>query len=160
MLEEYKKRPQDFTREIIANGTYKDMCKFETTLLKAFDVVKNPSFYNRHTNNGVFVNRKCLPSTREKISNALKGNKNSAGERPKFAGVNNPFYGKTHSDEFKAAQSSRKKKAYVGGGNPNARPIEINNVIYFTMKDATESLGISNYVIRKLLKEGKARSLK
>lgn len=51
MLSEYKKRPNDFTRKILAIGSTKDMINFETTLLKEFKVKNNPVFYNLSENN-------------------------------------------------------------------------------------------------------------
>mgnify|MGYP000380334652 CR=1 FL=1 len=161
MKEEYKKRPEDFTRQILARGTYAEMCVFETTILKSVDCAKNKSFYNRHANNGKYYNRKCLPMTAEKISksNLGKPKPKARGPRPNFRGEGNHFYGKTHSDEFKLRQSERKKKEYVGAGNPRAMTIMINNTIYYTMKEAAAALSTTNYYIRKMLESGQARRL-
>lgn len=161
MKEEYIKRPQDFTREILSFGDYKEMCKFETAILKSINAAKDIGFYNRHNNNGVYINRKCLPQTSKKISesNLGKPKLKARGPRPHFSGEKNHFYGKTHSEEFKKAQSKRKKIQYVGSGNPNSKTIEINNKIYYTMKEASADLSISLYKIRCMLKSGEARRI-
>lgn len=162
MLYEYKKRPQDFTREILANGTYAEMCKFETAILKSVDAVKNKSFYNRAVNNGKGLNLKPTSNyTKEKISKANKGKPKLAarGARPKFAGPGNHFYGKTHSAETKAIMSIKAKARSQGSSNNKAMTLEINNVIYYTMKEAAIALSTTNYEIRKMLSAGEARRI-
>lgn len=46
MIGEYKKRPEDFTRQIIASGDATEMYNFEQLLLRSLDVRNDPSFYN------------------------------------------------------------------------------------------------------------------
>jgi len=161
MLEEYKKRPQDFTRQIIANGTYEEMCIFETAILKAADVSRNKNFYNRHPNNGKFFNRKCLPQTAEKISKSNKGKPKlkARGPRPHFAKSGNHFFGKKHDEETKKIMSEKAKKRSQGAGNNNARAIVIDNITFLTMKDACAELNVSMHYLRKMIQEGKARRL-
>jgi hypothetical protein len=161
MIEEYNKRPNDFTRQILAHGTYKEMCKFETSILRAENAGKNPNYYNKHTNNGQYVILKHTEETKRKIGDANRGpNLKARGPRPNFTGKNNHFFGKTHSEEFKIRQSKNKKKTYTGSGNPKAMTLQINDKIYYTMKEASTDLDISNYLIRKMLKSGEARRLK
>ena len=159
MLQEYKARPQDFTREIIAEGNWKDMIELETTMLKKVDAGKNPKYYNRHTNNGKFVNLECTKETAAKISasNLGKPKLKARGPRPHFAGENNSFFGKTHTEENRKKLSELKKKQYLGGGNPRAKAIIIDSIEYETMKMAAEELQTSVHFIRKMLKEGVAR---
>jgi hypothetical protein len=66
------------------------------------------------------------------------------------SGDKNHFYGKTHTDEFKLKQSQNKKKQYIGAGNPNAKPVYYDGVVYSTMKDMHNKTGISLYKIRKM----------
>lgn len=54
MLAEYKIRPQDFTRQIIAQGTFEDMVKLEVTILHSVNAALNESFYNQHNGSGKF----------------------------------------------------------------------------------------------------------
>jgi group I intron endonuclease len=162
MLQEYKERPTDFTRQIIAEGTYVEMVKLETTILKSDNAGKNPNYYNRHTNNGKFYNLKHTEETKEKMSTLKVGKPliNSRGPRRHFAGQGNHFYGKTHSAETRKIMSEKAKKRSIGAGNNNAKSIEINNVLYHTMNEAAKSLNISMHIIRKMLKEGNARRIK
>ena len=75
MLEDYKKDPSVFSREIIATGTHADMLVFETALLKSVDARNDPQFYNLQNGDGNF-----------------KGGGPAKGQ---FAGKNNPNYGNT-----------------------------------------------------------------
>jgi len=63
MLQEHKKRPQDFTREVLASGTTDDMLNFETKILTAANAAKDPMFYNMHNNGPKFVHNQ--PHTEE-----------------------------------------------------------------------------------------------
>jgi hypothetical protein len=65
-------------------------------------------------------------------------------------GSKNHFYGKTHSDEFKTKQSENKKQNYIGSGNPNAKSVYYDGIMYDTMKDMYHATGISLYKIRKM----------
>lgn len=85
MLEEYNKRPADFTRQIIATGS-SDFCHhLETTILKEKDAAHNPSYYNMCNNTPTFVNKHQTEESKEKsriiLKEAMKGNKNSEGHR-------------------------------------------------------------------------------
>ena len=159
MLHEYHNRKQDFTRQILAYGTYEEMCIFETAILKSAKASSNKQFYNRHTNNGKFVNRKCLPQTAEKISKSNLGKPKfkCRGPRPNFKGEKNHFYGKTHSEEVRKIMSEKAKIRSKGASNNNARPIVIKGKKYLTMNEAASSLNTSMYCIRKMLQSGEAR---
>jgi hypothetical protein len=162
MLHEYKQRTQDFTREILANGTYAEMCKFETAILKSVDAVKNESFYNRAMNNGKGANLKPHSNhTKEKISKANIGNPKHAarGKRPLFAGTGNHFYGKSHSNETKEMMSKKAKARSQGSSNNNAMTLVINSITYYTMKEASAALSKSSYKIRQMLSTGEARRI-
>lgn len=54
MMKEYKKRQQDFTRQIVAEGTDLDCRALESSILKSVDAKMNESFYNMHNNDGNF----------------------------------------------------------------------------------------------------------
>ena len=51
MMAEYTRRPQDFTRQILATGSAEDMYKFETAILKSAKAKTNKYFYNLSENN-------------------------------------------------------------------------------------------------------------
>ena len=54
MLKEFKNRPQDFTREIIAMGTEIDIRNFESRILQKSSVKTDELFYNKHQNDGLY----------------------------------------------------------------------------------------------------------
>jgi hypothetical protein len=95
MLEQYKQRPEDFSREILARGCSEDMVKFETSILKAVNADKDPLFYNMHCNNDKFTHNQ--PHTEEGKLNLKRGHLN----RTKYA----------KGWKFTEEQKSRHKKA-------------------------------------------------
>ena len=56
-----------------------------------------------------------------KIVSEETKNKMSMAKKGKVCGAANNFYGKTHSEEFKKAQSKRQKIKQIGSGNSNAK---------------------------------------
>ena len=162
VLEEYNKRPDDFHRQIIANGSYAEMAKLETSILISENASRNPKYYNRHTNNGKYINLKHSEETKKKISKAKQGKPilNARGSRPNFAGVNNHFYGKNHTTSSRIIMSAKAKERSQDADNNKACSVEIDNKIYGTMKEAANMLGTTIYFIRIMIKEGKARKVK
>ena len=73
MMEEYENRPEDFSRQIIATGTWDDMFKFEGKILQTLNVKNDPRFYNQHNGSGNFRNKGLTEESRKKISAAKKG---------------------------------------------------------------------------------------
>jgi hypothetical protein len=80
MLQEYKKRPQEFSREIISHGTFSDCYALETALLRATGADKDPGYYNMHLNNGKFYLKRHTENSKKKIMNAHRGR-----TRPEFS---------------------------------------------------------------------------
>jgi len=72
MKQEYKKRPLDFSRQIIAEGQYKDILKLEEKILKSVDAAHNLDFYNLHNGDGKFFNKGLSEETKRKIGEANK----------------------------------------------------------------------------------------
>lgn len=157
LMDEYKKRPYDFTRQVIAHGSHRDMLKLESKILQASNAAKSDEFYNKHNNNGTY--RAYGPKSdesKEKMRNAKIGKRRSTETNLKHSksvsGELNHFYGKTHSDEVKALMSKTKKLEYIGEGNPNSSPLIYNDVRYGTKKEMTEKTGISLYMINRMIK--------
>lgn len=79
--------------------------------------------------------------------------KMSLAKKGKMYGENNNFYGKTHTDEFKKAQSERKKISQQGSNNTNAKlwkiifPDGTINIIK-CLRDLCKQLNCSVYKIR------------
>lgn len=66
-LKEYKERPEDFSRQIIANGEQKDMQRFENVLLESVNAAKDDQFYNKHNGGKNFVCNGHSEETRNKL---------------------------------------------------------------------------------------------
>jgi hypothetical protein len=102
-LSEFKKRPSDFTRQIIAMGSYIDMYSLETKILQSENVISNDNYYNVAMNNGYFKN-KGFPLTEEHRNNIKKS-------APK--GKNHPMFGKKHDEVTRIKMSDSRKKYMV-----------------------------------------------
>lgn len=80
MLEEYTKRPNDFSRQIVAYGSFKEMYVLETAILKAAKADKDLGFYNQHVNSM----KGCqftLGTKRPEHSKLMLGNKHALNSR-------------------------------------------------------------------------------
>lgn len=128
MKEEYQKRPQEFSRQIIARGTFQDCYALETAILKSVGADKDPGFYNQHNNNGKFAygphteewkknhsdKMKIVyddPKRKKQISNFHRGKKHRLGKKESLSSRNKKRMmriGKTHSEETKTK---------IGNGN-------------------------------------------
>lgn len=125
MLEEHTKRPNDFSREVIAQGTFKEMYMLETAILKAAKADKDPLFYNQTLNDGVFhrVGTKNTLKHRQAISDSnrifKRGNQNCKGRH--FP----------HTEEWKRDQSVRMKgkKTALGYRHTQAHKDYIKSVM-------------------------------
>jgi hypothetical protein len=63
MLEQYESRSEDFSRQIIAKGLYKDMAFLECAILKAANAAKDMDYYNQHNGDGKFYSKKRIHQT-------------------------------------------------------------------------------------------------
>ena len=136
MLEEYNKRPEDFSRQIIAEGNFEDIRSLEAKILKSVNARLNEDFYNMHENDGKFYLKFHTEAAKSKISKSNTGNlRPDLSERNKngpskeqikkqvstkkelgyYLPHNNPMYGKTHKDSVKKTHSIRMS----GENNPN-----------------------------------------
>lgn len=127
MMKEYRERPQDFSRQIIAEGSHSDIRKLEEAILKSCNAAMNESFYNRHNNDGKFFfagwsKETMTPEHRKKLKEARAGRGISAEHAEKLhtgrrASKNNAEHaaavissrvGSKHSDEAKKKMSEAK----------------------------------------------------
>lgn len=87
MKEEFQKRPNDFSRQIIAYGRYEDLLTLETLILRNCDARNNSDFYNMHNGDGKFYNFKHTEKTKRKITGRKPGgipwNKGKSGYKTK-----------------------------------------------------------------------------
>lgn len=66
--QEYKLRPHDFTRQVIATSdSYEEMLALETSLLTEANARVNPLYYNMHNGDGKFYNKKQTMAAKKKI---------------------------------------------------------------------------------------------
>lgn len=132
MMKEYTIRPQDFTRQIVAEGKFQDIRKLEEVILKSVNAALNEQFYNKHNNDGKFYNTSHNEDTKKKISKSMSGNKNpfygkklSATHKSNVSealrGKKNPFFGKQHDPE-KKREISRKASETMKGHRPKNIP--------------------------------------
>jgi hypothetical protein len=138
MLKEYRERPADFSRQIVAEGLHSDMRKFEGAILKSVNAKVDEQFYNKHNNDGLYFDgwssdtmteehkrnigkagkgRKLSPEHACKLHEGRKRSKNS----PKHAAaVIASRLGSKHSDEI------RKKMSEAKLNNPETKTIASN----------------------------------
>ena len=109
MKEQYNQRPDDFTREIVAFGTTKDITNLETLLLRSVDAKNDDQFYNRHNGDGFYRYGKHSEETKQKLKRPkteehkekLRGPKSDAHKKAMslnhadISGKNNPMYGRS-----------------------------------------------------------------
>jgi len=103
MKSERKKRPQDFTRQILAEGTADDCHALEVTILKAADAMHSKRFYNQTNGSKDFVHKHCSEEQRKKLREAHKNPSEETRKKISDAmkGKKNPWYGKHASQEVK-----------------------------------------------------------
>lgn len=99
MMEEYNNRPEDFIRQIVAEGYYKDIRKLESVILKSMNAAVDEKFYNMHNGDGKFY---CKGHTKETVRKINIGCKfpNGKDKRANY-GVHNGMYGKSHTEDVK-----------------------------------------------------------
>ena len=69
MMKEYNDRPQDFSRQIVAEGTDKDICALEATILRSANAHLDEGYYNLALSNGVCF---ATPEIRKRMSESAK----------------------------------------------------------------------------------------
>jgi hypothetical protein len=132
-MEQYKNRPHDFTRQILAKGAYKDVLSLETVILKTVDARRNNDFYNLSNNDGLVYREVQTLESNAKRSKTMMGK--NTGPRPDYvvkkmsatkiargssAGANNSQYGvqKSHEVCMKISETRISKGVAKGSNNP------------------------------------------
>lgn len=122
MLEEYNKRPEDFTRQIIAEGTQGDCHNLEVTILKSVDAMHSDRFYNQTNGDKKMVwterTREAASKTRtQKIKNGeiipgMLGRKHKEETLKKMRKPHGPLPQeiRNHWSELRKGNSNRKGK--------------------------------------------------
>ena len=165
LLSEYKSRPSDFTRSIIAFGSDSDMISLETTILKSENARCSKDYYNMHNNNGpgAFTTKGHSEKTKKKISESKLGKNRSLESRAKQSysvkGDKNHFFRKTHSEEAKRKMTVD-RKSIIGGNNPNSVKINYEGVTFDSIKEFRQYHNLSKAETNKLIKNGEAIKLR
>jgi hypothetical protein len=85
MMEEYRKRPEDFTRQIIAEGRFDDIRKLEEVILKTVNAKEDQLFYNQHNGDGNFYCKGHTTESRQKISFSKRGYEHTEETKSKIS---------------------------------------------------------------------------
>lgn len=114
MMEEYRIRPQDFTRQIIAEGTLDDIRVLETKILQAENAAVNENYYNKHMNNGFYfagwttetitdehrknmsIAQKGLKKTQKHLDALHEGRRNSTNSKEHRESLSKALKGNDH----------------------------------------------------------------
>lgn len=126
LLKEYNKRPEDFSRKIIADGHEPDIRKLEAVILQSANAAHDEGYYNKHMNDGFYfsgwttetitdAHRKNMsiaaskrvrtPEHIEKLHNGRRNSKNSPEHN---AAIVSHHTGKKISDETRQKMSLAK----------------------------------------------------
>ena len=107
-MEEYNKRPDTFSRQIIATGSHIEMLKLENIILKSAKAAQDSTFYNRHNGAKDFYNvgPDSLETRKKKsITWKRKGQYNCSNELALQA-----WRGQKHTEETKELMRQAKVK--------------------------------------------------
>lgn len=149
MMEHYNSRPEDFTRQIIAEGTYQDMLVLETAILRSVNAKLNEDFYNGHNGDGKFYNGGHTDETKRKLSGLKPKPETIEKLRQARLRQADPRLGKRHTEESKRKVSEGKK-----GNKCHVKSVTIDGITYNSYKDAAAALGCNYNTISRRIKRG------
>lgn len=147
VLEQYRQRPEDFTRQIIAVGCWDDMIKLETSLLKAANVLEDNRYYNQAITNERFTCKGHHEETRKKMSHTWKNKDKLNCDQKKAIEV---WRGNKHSKESKEKMShsqlkhSKKRTERLVSNNPMKNKDSIIKMLETKRKNKEIRNGCSN----------------
>ena len=139
MMEEYRKRPEDFTRQIVAEGRLDDIRKLESSILKSVKARLDEQFYNKHDNDGLYFDgwkkgefsdehRKNMSiaaskrkRTKEHLENLHAGRRNSKNSNEHNEAIRKAIIGRSMSQEsIDKAKETRKRNNNTAAISSNA----------------------------------------
>lgn len=130
VLKEYHKRPETFSRMILATGSKEEMFELEAFLLQKIDAKNNESFYNLHNGDGKFVWKgtfekghtpwnKGLDISDSRIAAKSKKQAQSLKKAYRTGRITHPNRGKTKENTPWVAESAMKRsELLLGRKNP------------------------------------------
>jgi len=144
MMEEYKARPEDFTRRILATGTQEEMAVLERELLLKRKKHLGERYYNiMIPKEKGFPIIKWTDDIRKKMSIARKGIKLSEETKRKISIAKKGKKGKKFSEEHKRKISESTKKAWTDDRRPRKHSEETKRKISIAKKKRNETLGVN-----------------
>jgi hypothetical protein len=159
MLEEYNLRPEDFTRQIIAEGKTEDIRKLEYKILTSLNAADDENFYNKHNGFGSYLTEDIKKKIGKKTKELWRNDefKKKVSARMKLAWKNmDPIKKEKMSQKCRAIQmgqpkseqhklSMRGKRPHVsqtGSNNNNAVSIETPYGNFGSIKEASVALNM------------------
>ena len=132
--------------DVLCEGCEKDTKQLEILLISQLDT-KAPGGYNLTDGGEGATGWKPTKETREKMSQAHKGSRNS-------------MFGKIQSKETREKIRTKAKgrpnpirarlnKAYCGANNPRARKVQIDGTQYQCIQEAAKALGMKSGTLRQ-----------
>lgn len=116
MLKEYKERPTDFTRQIIAEGDLDDVRKLEVMILKSVNAKINEDFYNKHNNDGFYFDGwKSEDMTEEHRKNMSIASKKRLRSREHIIALNEGRRKSKNSDDHNRRVTEAREALTVAG---------------------------------------------
>lgn len=174
MMEEYKKRPEDFTRQIIQTfDTYGEAKKYEIEMLTEVNAADNEQYYNKSNGSSEFFRSKDSISLehKRKISFSQKGKKKSEEHKEKIRLSNiGKNKGKvpwnkniTHTDNVKHIISEKRKENWKNPEyrkkmslvHPMRKSILSPYGTFHSVREASRITGIDRKIINKYCNENR-----
>lgn len=149
MKEQYNSRPEDFTRQIVAEGNYQDMVVLEAAILRSVNAKLNENFYNAHNGDGKFYNKGHTEETKKKLSGLGHTEETRDKLRQLRLNQTDPRLGKKHTVESKLKIGQGKK-----GQQCHVKTVTIEGITYNSYKDAAAALGCNYNTITRRIKRG------
>lgn len=148
MLEEYRKRPEDFEREILLTGTESCMRRKERFALQLVDAANNPKYYNRSNGGADFY--VCMKGE----ENPIFGITRSPEVKQKISVSLSEYFS---NEEVRKRHSERMKKTFEEGREPSCKKNfsmeEIEDILSVPFREARKKYDIGQNKYNKLRKE-------
>ncbi len=160
MLEQYNIRSKDFSRQIIAEGTAKDIFNLENIILRKLNVAESNEFYNKHNGFGGLLSEDVKKKIGKKSKLLWEDNEyreKMSSIRKEIWANKSPEFMKNFSEKMsllnkgkKKSESTREKlrgkRPHVnqsGSNNNNAKLIETPYGIFGRLKEASVNLNMT-----------------
>ena len=144
---EYEKRPEDFSREVLANCTWKEALILEESILSSLNAAVSEQFYNKSNGSSSFVCNGHSTETRAKMSKTWKNKGTFNCDSSKALSA---WTGSKHTEESKSKMSESRdkyRKTYsdrMKKNNPMKNPEAIAKMLETRRKNKELRNGTTN----------------